>query len=159
MNSLIGVTQNLWLNHGSLLAQVEYSTSTQGNPPGPLFWICGLVSLVWMIFVFAGIWKVFTKAGQPGWAILVPFYNIYVLCKIVGRPGWWLILVLMPVVGFIFTIILTFDLAKSFGKGIGFGFGLLFLGAIFALILGFGSAQYQGPAAGSMGGARPPQTA
>ena len=89
-------------------------------------------------------WKVFTKAGEPGWAILIPFYNLYVLCRIATRPGWWLILCLIPLVNFIIFIILDIDIAKNFGKGTGFGIGLLLLPIIFFPILGFGSAQYQG---------------
>ena len=92
MTSLLEVTQTVLFTPARLFGQVEFSSSSQGQAPGPLVWICGLVSLVWMIFVIVASWKVFTKAGQPGWAVLVPFYNIYVLCKIVGRPGWWLIL-------------------------------------------------------------------
>jgi hypothetical protein len=107
------------------------------------------------------MWKVFTKAGQPGWASLIPIYNIYIWCKIVGRPGWWIILMLIPFVNFIILIILSIDMAKSFGKGVGFGLGLAFLGFIFLPVLGFGSAQYQGPSAGASGtgASRPPQTA
>ena len=63
-------------------------------------------------------WKVFTKAGQPGWAILIPFYNTYVLLKIVGRPGWWLVLMFIPLVNIVIAIIVAIDLAKSFGKSL-----------------------------------------
>jgi hypothetical protein len=91
------------------------------------------------------MWKVFTKARQPGWASIIPIYNLYVWCKIVGRPWWWILLMLIPLVNFIILIILSIDLAKSFGKGAGFGIGLALLGIIFWPILGFGSAQYQGP--------------
>jgi hypothetical protein len=91
------------------------------------------------------LWKIFSKAGQPGWASIVPIYNYIVWCKIVGRPAWWVLLLLICFP--IFYIILSIDLAKSFGKGVGFGIGLILLPFIFALILGFGSAQYQGPAA------------
>ena len=102
------------------------------------------------------MWKVFTKAGQPGWACLIPIYNLYVLCKIAGRPGWWLLLMLIPFVNIIILIILCIDIAKSFGNGVGFGLGMAFLGFIFWPILGFGSAQYQGPSAGggAAGGTR-----
>lgn len=106
-----------------------------------------LIELGILVVVLAGIWKTFVKAGQPGWAAIVPIYNVYIMCKIGGRPGWWLILMFIPFIGLIPAIIVTFDIAKAFGKGIGFGFGLLLLGFIFYPILGFGSAQYQGPAA------------
>jgi hypothetical protein len=138
MTSLLAVT------HSFFFAQVDYSTSTSGNPPGPMFWI------IWtavMVLVIAAMWKVFSKANQPGWASLIPIYNVYVWCKIVGRPGWWVILMLIPFVNFIILIILSLDMAKSFGKGAGFGIGLAFLGFIFLPILGFGNAQYQGAAA------------
>ena len=71
--------------------------------------------------------EVYEKGDQPGWACLIPFYNIYVLMKIVGRPGWWLILFFIPIVNIIIWIIVTIDLAKSFGKGTGFAVGLIFL--------------------------------
>ena len=93
------------------------------------------------------MWRVFTKAGQPGRASIIPIYNLYIWCKIVGRSGWWVLLMLIPFVNFIILIILCIDLAKSFGKGAGFGLGIAFLGIIFLPILGFGSAQYQGAAA------------
>jgi hypothetical protein len=138
--------QNLLINTLSLFAQVEYSYSysSQGKPPGPLFWVCWFVFVILMI---AALWKVFTKAGQPGWAAIVPILNTYFLCKIAGRPGWWVILMFIPFVNLIIWIILCIDVAKSFGKGAGFGIGLLLLPFIFFLILGFASAQYQGPSA------------
>jgi hypothetical protein len=143
MNSLIEVTQTVLFTPARLLAQVEYST--QGEPPSPVSVIFGL--LIALLLIVA-MWKVFTKAGQPGWASIIPIYNIYIWCKIVGRPWWWILLMLIPFVNFIVAIILCIDLAKSFGKGVGFGIGLALLGIIFFPILGFGSAQYQGPSAG-----------
>jgi hypothetical protein len=147
MNSLIEVTQTVLLIPTRLIGQVESSASGQGQAPGPLFWIFWLA---FMILMIAACWKIFTKAGQPGWASIIPIYNWYILCKIVGRPGWWVILLLIPFINFIIGIILCIDLAKSFGKGVGFGIGLILLGLIFFPILGFGSAQYQGPAAGAI---------
>jgi len=145
MNSLIEVTQTVLFTPARLLAQVEYST--QGEPPSPVSIIFGL--LIALLLIVA-MWKVFTKAGQPGWASIIPIYNLYIWCKIVGRPWWWILLMLIPFVNFIVCIILCIDLAKSFGKGVGFGIGLALLGIIFFPILGFGSAQYQGPAAGGL---------
>ena len=145
MDSLIEVTQTVLLTPARLLAQVEYST--EGQPPSPVAMIFGL--LIALLLIVA-MWKVFTKAGQPGWASIIPIYNVYIWCKIVGRPGWWVILLFIPFVNFIIAIILCIDLAKSFGKGVGFGLGLAFLGIIFFPILGFGSTQYQGPSAGTL---------
>ena len=105
-----------------------------------------IISLLIGLMLIVAMWKVFTKAGQPGWASLIPIFNIYIWCKIVGRPGWWVILMLIPFVNFIVAIILCIDLAKSFGQGVGFGIGIILLSIIFLPILGFGSAQYQGPA-------------
>ena len=124
------------------LAQTEQYPSGGGSPVG------AIVGLLIAVIVIAAMWKIFTKAGQPGWACLIPIYNIYILCKIVGRPGWWVILMFIPFVNFIIGIILCIDLAKSFAKGVGFGLGLVFLSFIFYPILGFGSAQYQGPSSG-----------
>jgi hypothetical protein len=158
MNSLIEITQTVLLIPARLLAQVEYSysASCQGHAPGPLFWIFYLAFTILMI---AAWWKIFAKAGQPGWACIIPIYNLYVWCKIVGRPWWWILLMLIPFVNFIILIILIIDLAKSFGKGVGFGIGLLLLAVIFFPILGFGSAQYQGPAAGGLTPRTAPQAA
>jgi hypothetical protein len=105
-----------------------------------------LISLIIAVLVIAGWWKVFAKAGQPGWAAIVPIYNIIVLLRVVGRPLWWIVLLLIPFVNFVILIIVSIDLAKSFGKGTGFGLGLAFLSPIFFPILGFGDAQYVGPA-------------
>jgi len=100
-------------------------------------------AVVWII----GMWQVFAKADQPGWAAIIPIYNIYIWCKLVGRPGWWVILLFIPFVNIVIEIILALDLAKSFGKGVGFGIGVWLLPFIFVLILAFGSAKYQGPSA------------
>jgi Family of unknown function (DUF5684) len=141
MTLLIQSAQNLLTHTFSLLAQVEYSYSySEGQAPGPLFWICWLAFAILMV---AALWKVFSKAGQPGWAVIVPIVNTYFVCKVAGRPGWWVILMFIPFVNFIIWIILCIDVAKSFGKGVGFGIGLLLLPIIFFPILGFGSAQYQ----------------
>jgi hypothetical protein len=128
-----------------LLAQessLDYSTS--GNPPGPIFWICEIAFIVLMI---AAVWKVFSKAGQPGWAAIIPIFNVYVMCKVAGRPGWWLLLFLIPFVNLVIAIIVTIDIAKRFGKGVGFAIGMILVPFIFWPILGFGSAQYQAAAA------------
>jgi len=106
-----------------------------------------LLELALLVVIVAGFWKVFVKAGQPGWAAIIPIYNCYILLKIVGRPAWWLILLFIPLVNFVIAILLAIDLAKSFGKSTGFAIGLLLLGFIFYPILGFGDATYQGPSA------------
>jgi hypothetical protein len=105
-----------------------------------------IVYVIVLLFELAAGWRIFTKAGRAGWAIIIPIYNAYVLLKIVGRSGWWLVLFLVPLVNIVASLIVALDLAKSFGKGSGFGVGLFLLGFIFSPILGFGSATYLGPA-------------
>jgi hypothetical protein len=103
------------------------------------------VLFIGMAVVFiAGLWKTFTKAGKPGWACLVPIYNIIVMLEIAGRPLWWLLLLFIPIVNFFVSLVVVIDMAKAFGKGAGFGLGMFFLGPIFYPILGFGSAQHVG---------------
>jgi len=111
---------------------------------GVMMLIC-LAFLV--VFIIAG-WKVFTKAGKPGWAVLIPIYNSWVILQIVGRPGWWLLLLFIPIVNLVVLLIVMIDLAKSFGQSAVFGVVLLCLfSAIGWLVLGFGNYQYIGPAA------------
>lgn len=111
------------------------------------------------LFVVVGIvvasqWKIFTKAGEPGWAALVPIYNVMILSKICGRGEMFGLLCLVPCVGIIVSIMLTFDLAKVFGKDTGFAIGLLLLGIVFLPILAFGSSEYVGASGGGSGGSR-----
>lgn len=103
-----------------------------------------LIILAFALFMIVSYWKVFEKAGQPGWGVLIPIYNILLLLKIAGKPGWWILLYLIPLVNIVIGIIVCIDIAKNFGKDAGFGIGLAFLGIIFYPILAFGSAQYLG---------------
>ena len=128
----------------SLLSTGLLAQNSGGGATGLIILVIYLAIIVAAI---AGMWKMYAKAGQPGWGCIVPIYNIYLWCKIVGRPGWWVLLMLIPFVSLIIAIILCVDLAKSFGKGIGFAIGIILLGFIFIPILGFGEAQYQGPSA------------
>lgn len=99
-----------------------------------------------MVIAIAGVWAAFVKAGKPGWAAIVPIYNLIVMCEIAGKPVWWaIVIIFVPIVGLIFAILLMIEIAKAFGQGAGFGVGLALLGFIFWPMLGFGSAQYQGP--------------
>jgi hypothetical protein len=100
--------------------------------------------IVFVVMVVAG-WKIFEKAGKPGWAIIIPIYNIIVLLEIVGRPIWWIILFLIPVVNIVIAVIVYIELAKSFGKSAGFGIGIILLPIVFYPILAFGDAEYTGP--------------
>ncbi len=114
-----------------------------------------LAGLGAMLFVYIGVIvltivamaKVYSKAGKPGIAAIVPIWNIVVLCEITGKSPVWIILLMIPFVNIICSIILLNELSKSFGKDAGFTVGLIFLSPIFLMILGFGSAQYIGPSA------------
>ncbi len=104
-----------------------------------------IIWLAFVILIIAAMWKVFEKAGQPGWAAIIPIYNLYIMTKIAGKPGWWVIMFLIPFVNLIFAIWLYNMVSKSFGKDEGFTAGLVILGFIFWPILGFGGARYLGP--------------
>ena len=97
-----------------------------------------------LLLIIVSLWKIFEKAGKPGWASIVPIYNIIVMLEIVGKPVWWLLLLFIPFVGLIVSIMLVFELAKKFGKGGGFALGLVLLPIIFYPILAFGDAKYEG---------------
>lgn len=103
-----------------------------------------LIYLAIIVGVIAGVWKTFAKAGQPGWAAIVPIYNVIVMLQIAKKPLWWVVLMFIPLVNLIIMIMVMIDFAKVYGKGAGFGLGLAFLGFIFFPILGFGDAKYEG---------------
>jgi ABC-type sulfate transport system permease subunit len=131
-----------------MLQLLAFQESNSGSgAAGAIMGLIGLVYMAVIVLVVVSLWVIFTKAGQPGWAAIVPIYNAVVLLQIVGRPIWWVVLLLIPFVNFIVGILVSIDLAKSFGKGAGFGIGLVVLGFVFAPILAFGDARYQGPSA------------
>ena len=102
-----------------------------------------IIGVLFLIVGIASGWKVFAKAGEPGWAILVPIYNLLTFLKIGGKPGWWIVLYFVglgPIIG----ILVNMEIAKKFGKGTGFGLGMAFIPFIFWPMLAFGDATYQG---------------
>ncbi|GAC1396622.1 MAG: hypothetical protein NVSMB52_10190 [Chloroflexota bacterium] len=116
------------------------STTSSGNPvPGLLGGLIGYAIAV------IPMWVIFTKAGRPGWAALIPIYNYVVLLRVAGRPWWWIFLFLIPFVNFIMFILVMVSLSRSFGHGGGFAVGLIFLSIIFFYILAFSSNEYVGP--------------
>ena len=118
---------------------------------GSIFGIIGILfALALTVVLIAAQWRIFEKAGKPGWAAIIPIYSTIVLLEIVGKPVWWIILFLIPLVNLVVAIMVFHQLSLSFGKDVGFTLGLLFLSIIFFPILGFGSAEYLGP-----GGQRP----
>ncbi len=111
-----------------------------------------IISIILCIVIVAAEWKMYSKAGQPGWAVLIPIYNIIVLMRIIGRHWTRLFVYLIPLYNIIAIIQDIHRLSKSFGKDAGFTVGLIFLGIIFYPILGFGSVKYVGPNGVSPGG-------
>jgi len=121
---------------------VQSDFSSSASSPGPVFWIvwCAVI-----VFFIASMWKVFTKAGQPGWAAIVPIYNLVVLCQIAGKPVWYVLLMLIPIVNIVVAVMVWHGVSTNFGHGVGFTLGLVFLGAIFIPILAWGDSKYLGP--------------
>jgi hypothetical protein len=101
-----------------------------------------LAFAVLILFVLAAMWRVFEKAGEHGWAALIPIYNAFVLLRIARKPMWWFLLLLIPIVNIVVGFMMTNAIARNFGKGTGFALGLVFLGFIFYPILAFGDAVY-----------------
>jgi len=102
-----------------------------------------VIQLAVAVLFIASMWRVFDKAGQPGWACLVPIYNAYVMLKVAGKPGWWLLLMLIPVVNIVIFILVYLAIAANFGKGAGYAIGMLLLPFIFWPMLAFGDAEYK----------------
>jgi hypothetical protein len=122
----------------------DYSSS--GGAMGAIFGlIMGVLYLGFLVLILAGLWKTFVKMGHPGWAGIIPVYNLVLMIQAIGKPIWWIVLLFIPCIGIIFAIIILIEFAARFGKGAGFGLGLAFLGFIFFPILGFGDAKYLGP--------------
>lgn len=102
-----------------------------------------LIVAAWAVLILLAGWKLYEKAGQPGWVAIVPILNTFGLLKIVHRPLWWFVLLIIPVVNVVVVIILLIDLARAFGRGVGMTLLLVFLTPIGYLMLGFGDARYE----------------
>jgi hypothetical protein len=119
----------------------NYQTTPLFHFSGGMIATCTVIGIIEII----GMWKIFTKAGKPGWAAIIPIYNYIVMLQIVGKPIWWIFLIIFPCTSIIFAIWTLNLLSKSFGQGVGFTLGLIFLGFIFYPLLGFGDYVYLGP--------------
>ena len=143
----------------------SYSYAASGAGAAIMF----LVMIAFYVLIVIGLWKTFIKAGHPGWAAIVPFYNIYIWVQIAGRPTWWFWVILVgallgwiPILGWILIIgiwvmslLLALDVAKNFGQGTGFGILLWLFSGIMYLVLGFGDYQYKQVANVAPGYAQP----
>ncbi|WP_448060994.1 DUF5684 domain-containing protein [Cellulomonas hominis] len=133
--------------HTLLTAATDSSGSAAGL--AAVFFLGGVTGYIIGTLPLYGI---FVKAGEPGWAGFVPIYSTIVLLKITGRPVWWIVLYLIPVVNIVIAIIVLHGLSTSFGHGAGFTVGLLFLSLIFQYILWLGSSTYRKPVQVGPGG-------
>jgi hypothetical protein len=122
----------------------EVATTTSATV-GPSFYVGSLIG--YLIYAFALV-GVFRKADEPVWQAFVPIWNAIVLIKVSGKPIWWIILYLIPIVNIVIAILVLHGLSTSFGHGAGFTVGLVFLGIIFLYILGYDSKPYQGVTGG-----------
>jgi ABC-type sulfate transport system permease subunit len=125
-----GADLSSWLGFGMFTAMMQMWWS----------WVIGIISIVAM-------WFVFVKANKPGWAAIIPIYNVWVTLEIIGKPWWWIILLLIPIVNIIVGIIMCYHLAKVFGQGPAFTVGLVLLPFIFMPILAWGKYNYTKPTA------------
>ncbi len=89
-------------------------------------------------------WKIFTKAGKPGWASLVPIYNLVIMLRIACMPEWMIILFFLPLANAFVGLIMQAKIVKAFGKSTGFVIGYFLLPLIFLPILAFDNSQYMG---------------
>lgn len=121
-----------------------YDYYDYGSTPAAVSIVPTIISLVLCVFVLVCMWIIFRKANKPGWAAIVPFYNLYVMFEITWGSGWRFLLMLIPIYNIILSIQTQIRLAKAFGKGGGFAAGLIFLPYIFIPILAFSGASYQG---------------
>jgi hypothetical protein len=96
-------------------------------------------------FIIICRWKIYSKAGKPGWAAIIPIYNFIILLEIVGKPAWWVALLFVPGANLVIAILVAVELSKSFGQSGGFAVGLIFLPIVFYPLLAFGNYQYVGP--------------
>lgn len=120
----------------------DYSSAAAGIGAGAI-----TICLIFLILSYVGLWKIFEKAGKPGWAAIVPIYNTIVLIEIVGKPTIWILWLIIPCTSPIFGIWLVNLLSKSFGKSVGYTIGILIFPFIFLPLLGLGDAKYLGPSA------------
>lgn len=134
------------------LASAVCTVNGQPTDCGPIGAALGVGLGIFMLIVLAIVllivvsqWKVYKKAGQPGWAAIIPIYNMVVLLQIVKKPIWWIILMFIPIVNIVMSVIVYYELAKAFGKGVGFTIGLIVLPFIFYPILAFGKSTYMMP--------------
>lgn len=124
---------------------LSYSTTTNASA-GAAVSVVFISVIIAYVLLTLPLYGIFKKANRQGWEAFIPIYNLAVLCRIVGRSPWFILLVLVPYVGgIVLLILISMDLAKSFGKSPGFAVGLILLNWIFLMILWLGPSVYRGP--------------
>jgi hypothetical protein len=102
-----------------------------------------IVEIVVALLGIVGLWRMFAKAGRPGWGAIIPIFNLYLFVRTAGRPGWWIVLYIVPLVNIVVHAIVCMDVARSFGRSRAFGIiALWLLSVIGFVILGFGESRY-----------------
>ena len=113
----------------------------------PDYQLSPLLVVLWFAFAAVMIvadWKIYTKAGKPGWAIFVPFYNIFVMLDIVGKPAWWFVMLLIPGVNIVFAIMIVYNLVLKFGQPGWHVLLAIFVSIVYYPYLAFSKASYEG---------------
>ncbi len=119
-----------------------YQTST-GHSAAAMAWFWTFGLIFWLIYILAG-WRIFEKAGQAGWKVIIPIYSTIITLRIVGYSGWYILLFLIPIVNIVFAVMVAYKLAVAFGYGVGMTI-LEFIYGIGLLIIGWGDSKYLGP--------------
>jgi hypothetical protein len=147
MNIVTTILTNTFSNSSPLMNAAAVCSVNGQVTECPAFfatfmWFMPVAFIAFLVLFMVASWKVYVKAGQPGWAALIPIYNVYIITKIIQKPAWWTILVFIPFVNWIMSILFAYYIAKAFGKDIGFTLGLILLNPIFLLILAFDDSRY-----------------
>lgn len=139
----------LWIPYDERMNLLATPTPISYDP-GPALTVWWIIGLAFYVILVIALWKVFVKAGYPGWFAIIPILNTVILVLIAGYNGWLTLLYIVPIVNIVFSILVALRVGKAFGKGGAFSFFLLWwFSFIGYLILGFGSAQYSKPAVGA----------
>jgi hypothetical protein len=121
---------------------VDMMSGGEAAAAGGIGLVALLIYVAIALLMIISLWKVFSKAGQPGWASIIPIYQTVVMLQVAGKPIWWIILFFVPIANIVIAIMMLAGIAKNFGKGGGFVVGMLLLPIIFWPMLGLGSAEY-----------------
>ena len=124
----------------------SYDTSSGSGLLGGLLGGMLFIPSIIGLLVIISMWKIFTKAGKPGWASIVPIYNMVVMVEISGLSMIYVLFLFIPILNIYAIFKIYIEIAHKFGKTTGFGIGLIFLNVIFMPMLAFGDATYDGTA-------------